>query len=53
MKLKLWHAFAVWLLVSLVAIALVGDNPYLGVAVAVAGGVCFGLLNAMTFAARK
>ena len=34
----------VWLLASLLAIAYIGDNPYLGLGIAILGGVAFGVV---------
>jgi hypothetical protein len=51
MQLKRWHAFLVWLVGTLAAIAVVGDSPVGGLAVAVASGIAFGLVN--WWAARK
>jgi hypothetical protein len=45
--LKRRYAFLVWLIGSLVAIALIGDAPYIGLGVALASGVLFGILNAL------
>jgi len=37
-------AFGCWALFSLLAIAVVGDQPYLGLAIALAGGVILGFV---------
>ncbi len=37
-----WFPFVLWIEVSLVAIAFVGDRPYLGLTIAVLGGVVLG-----------
>lgn len=49
MKLKRWHAFMVWLVGTLVAIAVLGENMYFGVGIAVAVGLVFGLVNWWAF----
>jgi 4-hydroxybenzoate polyprenyltransferase len=45
MQVEKWHAFAVWLVGALIAIAWIGDMPYLGLAIALLGGVVFGVVN--------
>ncbi len=42
-------AFGCWALFSLLAIAVVGDQPYLGLAIALAGGVILGFVCMMRF----
>lgn len=42
-------AFGYWILFSLLAIALIGDRPYLGLAVALAGGIILGLVSTVPF----
>ncbi len=51
MKIKRWHGLAAWAVFSLTAIALVGEAPYVGLGVALGGGVLFGLVN--WYAARR
>lgn len=53
MKLKSWHALLVWLIGSLIAIAVIGDNPYLGLGIAIAAGIAFGIVNFLAFQNRK
>ena len=36
--------FSVWVLVSLLAIAYIGSHPYLGLAIAILGGIVFGIV---------
>ncbi len=45
MKIEKWQLFLVWLVLSLLAIAQIGDNLILGVGIAVGGGVLFGAIN--------
>jgi hypothetical protein len=45
MKHKRIYALGVWLIGSLLAIALIGDSPYLGLGVAIMSGVAFGIVN--------
>lgn len=47
--MKRWHAFVVWLVGTLIAIAVIGDNAYLGVAVAIVSGIIFGIVNFFGF----
>jgi len=42
-------AFGYWILFSLLAIAFIGDRPYLGLAVALAGGVILGFVSMVPF----
>ncbi len=53
MKLDIWHALLVWAIGSLVAIALIGDALYLGLAVALLSGVAFGLINVWAYRRRQ
>lgn len=43
-KVKAKWGLAVWLAATLAAIALVGSAPLMGAAVAVGGGILFGLM---------
>lgn len=45
MKIRRWHGVVVWALGTLFAIALIEEAPYAAVAVAVLGGIAFGLIN--------
>jgi hypothetical protein len=45
MQVEKWHALAVWLIGALVAIAWIGDMPYLGLGMALLSGVGFGVVN--------
>ena len=45
-------AFGCWALFSLVAIAFIGDWPYLGLAIALAGGVILGFVCMMRFESK-
>ncbi len=36
-------AFGVWVLTSLLAIAYIGSHPYLGLGIALLGGIAFGV----------
>jgi hypothetical protein len=40
-----WTVGAIWVLTSLTAIALIGDTPYLGLAVGILGGIALGLAS--------
>jgi len=48
-----WTVGAIWLLTSLTAIALIGDTPYLGLTVAILGGVALGLASFLYDRGRK
>ena len=43
------YAFLIWLIGSLIAIAIIGENLYLGVALALAAGIVFGLANWLVY----
>jgi len=43
-------AFAYWILFSLLAIAFIGNRPYVGLAIALAGGAILGFFSVMSFA---
>ncbi len=45
MKIKRWHGLAAWAFFSLLAIAFIQDSAYLGLGIAVCGGLAFGVLN--------
>lgn len=47
--MKRWHAFLIWLVGTLIAIAVIGDNLYLGLAVAISSGIVFGIVNFLAF----
>jgi len=53
MKVSIWHALLVWAIGSLLAIALIGDSPYLGLVVALFSGVAFGVVNFWGYRARQ
>jgi len=40
---KAWEAPLLWVLISLLSISLVGNHPYISLAVAILGGTCLGL----------
>lgn len=46
---RMWEVPVCWVLFSLVAISLIGDHPYLGLAAATAGGIVLGLLAVLSF----
>jgi hypothetical protein len=39
----------VWVLVSLLAIAYIGNHPYLGLAIALLGGIAFGVVAFLSY----
>ena len=39
----------IWVMATLLAIALIGEQPYLGLAVAILGGVALGLASIIAF----
>jgi len=39
----------VWVLASLLAIAYIGDRPYLGLAIALLGGIAFGVVAFLSY----
>jgi hypothetical protein len=43
----------VWVLASLLAIAYIGSHPYLGLAIAVLGGIAFGVAAFLTYEAEQ
>jgi len=47
--MKRWHAFLIWVMGTLIAIAVIGENLYLGVGIAIFFGVAFGLVNLFVF----
>lgn len=51
--LKRWHALLIWLVGTLMAIAVIGDNLYLGVGLAIASGIVFGVVNFLAFSRHK
>jgi hypothetical protein len=53
MIFKRWHALVIWLAGTLIAIALVGDFIYLGLAIAIASGVIFGIVNFLSYQNTK
>lgn len=44
MRFRRWHAFLIWLVGTLTAVALIGDTPYLGLSIAVLSGVVMGMI---------
>lgn len=49
MIFRRWHAFLIWLGGSLIAIAVIGENLYAGLALAIGSGVIFGIVNLLAF----
>ncbi len=49
MKFHKWHAFLIWLVGTLIAIAVIGENGYLGLGLAIASGIVFGIANFLAF----
>lgn len=45
MTLTRWLALFIWLLGTLLAIAVLGENLYFGLGIAVLSGILFGLIN--------
>lgn len=43
------RVFGLWILVSVLAIAIIGDLPYLAIAVAIVGGVAVGIAHLVAF----
>ena len=43
----------IWVLASLLAIAYIGSHPYLGLAIAVLGGIAFGVAAFMSYEAEQ
>lgn len=43
----------IWVLASLLAIAYIGSHPYLGLAIAVLGGIAFGVAAFLTYEAEQ
>jgi hypothetical protein len=43
------YAFLIWLIGSLLAIAVIGENLYLGLALAFGAGIVFGLVNWLAY----
>jgi hypothetical protein len=43
------QVLAIWILGSLFAIAIIGDQPYLGIAVAILAGVAVGISHLLAF----
>lgn len=44
-KFERWHAFLIWLVGTLSAIAFIGDSMVLGLGIALASGAAFGLVT--------
>ena len=42
-------AFGVWVLTSLLAIAYIGSHPYLGLGIAILGGIAFGVAAFLSY----
>ncbi len=53
MKVERRHAFWVWLVGTLLAIAVIGTAPLLGLALALLSGVAFGVMNWLIFAGAR
>jgi|GEM_PF-2024930 len=53
MKSKRWErnltVILLWILFSLLAIAYIGDHPYLGLAIAIGGGIIMGVVAFLNF----
>lgn len=47
--MKRWQALIVWLVGTLAAIAVIGENLYWGLAVAILSGIVFGVVNLLAF----
>lgn len=45
--------FLLWILFSLLAIAYIGDRPYLGLTIALVGGMIIGLVCTRTFESKS
>lgn len=43
----------IWVLASLLAIAYIGSHPYLGLAIAVLGGIAFGVAAFLSYEAEQ
>ena len=43
----------IWVLASLLAIAYIGSHPYLGLAIAVLGGIAFGVVAFLSYEAEQ
>jgi len=43
----------IWVLASLLAIAYIGSHPYLGLAIAVLGGIVFGVAAFLSYEAEQ
>jgi hypothetical protein len=43
----------IWVLASLLAIAYIGSHPYLGLVIAVLGGIAFGVAAFLTYEAEQ
>ncbi len=43
----------IWVLASLLAIAYIGNHPYLGLGIAVLGGIAFGVAAFLTYEAEQ
>lgn len=44
---------AIWVLASLVAIAYIGSHPYLGLGIALVGGIAFGVAAFLSYGAEQ
>lgn len=49
MILRRWHTVLIWLLGSLIAIAVIGENLYAGLVIAIVSGIIFGIVNLLAF----
>ena len=45
--------FSIWVLASLVAIAYIGSHPYLGLGIALLGGIAFGVIAFLSYEAEQ
>lgn len=44
---------AIWVLASLLAIAYIGSHPYLGLGIAVLGGIAFGVVAFLSYESEQ
>ncbi len=51
--MKHWHALLLWLIGSLIAIALIGDSLVAGLAIAIVTGIAFGIANFLSWSNTK
>lgn len=51
--MKRWHAFVIWLIGSLLAIAVIGDYLTAGLIIAIVTGIVFGVVNFLSWQQTK